>query len=61
MGWEVRITLDQSDVVDLATVVAWAPGSQRARYISFMEGQMNCNGWVSVKHMHNKLEFHQAL
>ena len=61
MGWETRITLDQSDVVDLATVIAWAPGSTQARYISFMEGSENCKGWVPVKHMHEKLEFHQAL
>jgi hypothetical protein len=61
MGWETRITLDQSDVVDLATVIAWAPGATQARYISFMEGSENCKGWVSVKHMHEKLAFWQAL
>jgi hypothetical protein len=61
MGWETCIILDQSDVVDLATVVAWAPGATQARYISFMEGSENCKGWVPVKHMHDKLAFWQAL
>ena len=61
MGWETRITLDQSDAVDLATVIAWAPGSTQARYISFMEGSENCKGWVPVKHMYEKLAFWQAL
>jgi hypothetical protein len=61
MGWEVRIKLDQSDVVDLATVVAWAPGSTQVRYISFIEGHMSSKGWRDRNKIDGLLDYHLAL
>lgn len=57
MGWNVRIVLDQSDVLDYATVVAWAPGSQRARYIRFIESLEADKGWIPVSRYQEKLEY----
>ncbi len=57
MGWNVRFILDQSDVLDYATVVAWAPGAQRARYIRFIEELEADKGWVPVTRYQDKLEY----
>lgn len=57
MGWTAYIKLDQSDVLDYATVVAWAPGSTQARYIRFIEEQEVIKGWIAVKHYQAKLEY----
>lgn len=57
MGWEVRIMLDQSDVLDYATVVAWAPGSKRARYIRFIEGRESTKGWRNLDKLDDLLEY----
>ena len=61
MGWEVRIKLDQSDVVDFATVVAWAPGSTQVRYISFIEGHISSKGWRDRNKLDGLLDYHLAL
>lgn len=61
MGWEVHIKLDQSDVVDFATVVAWAPGSIRVRYIRFIEGHMSSKGWRDRSKLDGLLDYHLAL
>ena len=61
MGWEVRVCYDQSDVIDYATVVAWAPGSTRARYITFIDAMEAGKGWRSVHKLDGLLEFHTAL
>ena len=61
MGWEVRIKLDQSDVVDFATVVAWAPGSTQVRYIRFIEGYMSTKGWRDRNKLDGLLDYHLAL
>ena len=61
MGWNVRIKLDQSDVLDYATVVAWAPGSTKARYIRFIEANVSINGWCSLKKLDGLLEYQHAL
>ena len=61
MGWEVRVCYDQSDVIDYATVVAWAPGSTRARYITFIDEMEGSKGWRSVHKLDSLLEFHTAL
>lgn len=58
MGWETRMNLDQSDVLDWATVVAWAPGSKRARYIRFIEEMEADRGWVAVDRYYEKLDNH---
>ncbi len=60
MGWETRIKLDQSDVLDWATVVAWAPGSKRARYIRFIEELETDRGWVAVDRYYEKLDNHNC-
>jgi hypothetical protein len=56
MGWETRVNLQQSDVLDWATVVAWAPGSSVARYIRFIEGREADRGSVPVNRYYTKLE-----
>ena len=61
MGWEVRIKLDQSDVIDYATVVAWAPGSTQVRYITFIEGYMSTKGWRDRNKLDGLLDYHLAL
>ena len=61
MGWEVRIKLDQSDVIDYATVVAWAPGSTQVRYIRFIEGHMSTKGWRDRNKLDGLLDYHLAL
>ena len=61
MGWEVRIKLDQSDVIDMATVVAWAPGSAQVRYIRFIEGRVSSKGWRNRNKLDSLLDFHNAL
>jgi len=61
MGWNVRIMLDQSDVVDYATVVAWAPGSNKARYIRFIEEHVSIKGWCNLKKLDGLLDYHNAL
>ena len=61
MGWNVRIKLDQCDVLDYATVVAWAPGSTKARYICFIEAHVATNGWCNLKKLDGLLEYQNAL
>ena len=61
MGWEVRIKLDQSDVIDYATVVAWAPGATQVRYITFIEGHMSTKGWRDRSKLDGLLDYHLAL
>jgi hypothetical protein len=61
MGWEVRVRLNQSDVMDWATVVAWAPGSSRVRAIRFIEGQEAYKGWASHKQVESLLDYCNAL
>lgn len=61
MGWEVLIKLDQSDVIDMATVVAWAPGSAQARYICFIDGHESAKGWRDLGKLDGVLDFHAAL
>ena len=61
MGWNVRIMLDQSDVVDYATVVAWAPGSTRVRYVRFIEGYLSSSGWRNLEKLDGLLDYHNAL
>lgn len=61
MGWEVRIKLDQSDVIDMATVVAWAPGAAQARYISFIDGHVSTKGWRDREKLDGLLDYHNAL
>ncbi len=61
MGWEVAIKLDQSDVIDYATVVAWAPGSTHARYIRFIDGHMSTKGWRDRNEIDGLLDYHLAL
>lgn len=58
MGWQVLIKLDQSDVIDYATVVAWAPGSKRARYIRFIDGHESTKGWRDLDKLDGLLEYH---
>ena len=60
MGWETRMKLDQSDVLDWATVVAWAPGSKQARYIRFVEEQESDKGWIAVDRYYEKLDNHNC-
>ena len=48
MGWEVRVELDQSDVLDWATVAAWAPGARRGRVIRFIEGEESFRCWKGL-------------
>jgi len=60
MGWETRIQLDQSDVLDYATVVAWKKGAtdeDQARYIRFIEEREASQGWIKVKHAMIKLDY----
>lgn len=63
MGWEVRAQLDQSDVLDYATVVAWPPGSKRLRVIRFIEGREceSIRGWRPMAHLERLLEYQNAL
>lgn len=61
LGWEVRLRLDQSDVLDWATVVAWAPGSKRVRAIRFIEGEETFRGWKSIKQLEDLLDYSNAL
>lgn len=61
MGWEVRVRLNQSDVLDWATVVAWAPGSKRVRAIRFIEGEEAFRGWKSIKQLEGLLDYSNAL
>lgn len=60
MGWEARVQLDQSDVLDMATVVAWKKGAtdeDQARYIRFTEERESIRGWILVKHAMIKLDY----
>lgn len=60
MGWEARVQLDQSDVLDMATVVAWKKGAtddSPARYIRFTEERESVRGWIPVKHAMIKLDY----
>ena len=60
MGWEARVRLDQSDVLDMATVVAWKKGAtyeSLARYIRFTEERESNRGWVPVKNAMIKLDY----
>ncbi len=61
MGWEARVNLDQSDVIDYATVVAWAPGVTQARYITFIDGQISSKGWCDRNKIAGLLDYHLAL
>ena len=61
MGWDVRVRLNQSDVLDWATVVAWAPGSNRVRAIRFIEGEEAFRGWKSIKQLEGLLDYSNAL
>ena len=61
MGWEARVNLDQSDVIDYATVVAWAPGVIQARYITFIDGQISSKGWCDRNKIAGLLDYHLAL
>ena len=56
MGWEVRVKLDQSDVLDWATVVAWAPGAKRGRAIRFVEGEENFRCWKGLLRIEELLD-----
>lgn len=61
MGWEVRAQLDQSDVLDYATVVAWPPGSERLRVIRFIEGRESIRGWRPMSHLECLLDYENRL
>jgi len=61
MGWEVYVCYDQSDGIDYATVIAWAPGSTRARYITFIDEMEGSKGWRSVDRFDTFLRFHNVL
>ena len=61
MGWSVRIQLDQCDVLDYATVVAWEPGSSVIRFICFIEGREARKGWGHIDQVEALLDYSNAL
>jgi len=61
LGWYSRVKIDQSDVVDMATTVAWKPGDTQGRWIRFVEGRVDGSGWKDREDLMYALQDHCAL
>jgi hypothetical protein len=48
-GWQVVANLNQTDVIDMATVIAWKPSKSQAYYVRYAEGALSSKGWISAE------------
>ncbi len=55
-GWQVVANLNQTDVLDMATVIAWKPNNSQAYYARYVEGALSSRGWIPMDRIEHMLD-----
>ncbi len=55
-GWQVVANLNQTDVIDMATVIAWKPNKLQAYYVRYAEGILCSKGWIPIHQIEHMLD-----